>query len=233
MKYTLKSLISPYLYRVGDLLRRNNSELRKIESICTSFNHLTILGNAPTINTIDIPISNIIVCNHFWRHPHYKKIKSGYHIISDYNFILAKDIHDFIENVNQNLIIVCSKKVRRALIKRGMAHVVLFGVHYSGSWPIWRYGVKKSQLNRICQTGSTVVADIGFPLAVFLNVKKISIKGVTLDYGPSYKDYAFSVENSVLASDFYMKNIFYDRASKSLMAWIEYFEEKGGRIQWD
>ena len=69
----------------------------------------------------------------------------------------------------------------------------------------WRSRV--SRINKICQTGSTVVADLALPLADFLHVKEVNIIGVTLNYGDKLDRYAFPIHHSVVASPSYMKSI--------------------------
>ena len=193
---------------------------------------MTIIGNAPEINDIELPTTNVVICNHFWRHKHYHTIKHGFHVISDKNFCMASDIDNFIKHNNQNIVIVCSKYVRKFLLNNGLFEPVILGVNYSGAWPIWDFGVRDSRINKICQTGSTVVADLALPLADFLHVKEVNIIGVTLNYGDKLDRYAFPIHHSVVASPSYMKKHFVNRATKSINHWKTYLESKGVLVKW-
>ena len=226
------SYIKNLYYRVVDIFRRKDASIAEKEQIYSSVKKITLVGNSPCINEQTLPRSDLVICNHFWRHKHYATIKSGFHVISDTNFTKALDIHQFIQNNNKNIIIVCSNQVRHFLLANGLKNTVVLGCNYSGSWPLWSYGVRQSRIQKICQTGSTVIADLGLPLAYFLSVEELKIIGVTLNYGQNLRDYAFPVHNSILAPDDYMRKHFKHRASKSINAWCQFLSQKGVVVEW-
>lgn len=188
-----------------------------------------ILGNGGSLNKSNLPVKDVLICNHFWRHEHYALIESGHHLISDINFIHARDIHQFIENANPSISIVCSLAVRRELIKLGLTTPIL-GVNYSGTFPVWRHGVKSTNIFSICFTGSTVIVDIAFPLIKAFGACEVRVLGVDFDYGQNLRSYAFNVENSKLAPDWFMKEFWQYRASKSFDEWVGFLENQGVRI---
>lgn len=188
-----------------------------------------MLGNGPSLNLSKLPIDTVIICNHFWRHDHYQKIQSGFHIISDENFLKASDIQKFIDEVNQSICIVCSTSVRKKLLQMNInARIICF--NYTGSRPIWLFGVKEKDIKKKCQTGSTVIVDLGMPLIYALGVKKVRILGVDFDYGENHRSYAFNVKNSVLAPDWYMKKYWKKRAFQSYNHWVDLLCAEGFQV---
>lgn len=188
-----------------------------------------MLGNGPSLNMSGLPKKNVIICNHFWRHSHYNEIENGFHIISDTNFLKAEDLNIFIKNINKSICIVCSTEVRKELIKCNVTATIMC-INYSGSRPIWRNGVTEKDIKRRCQTGSTVIVDIGLPLVRALGVKKIRVLGVDFDYGSNLRSYAFDVTKSILAPDWYMERYWKKRALVSFDTWTEALETEGFQI---
>ena len=194
----------------------------------------TVLGNGPSLNArASLPIYDVLVCNHFWRHPHYAEIKSGFHLISDPLFLKADDIERFFNGLNPNLVLLTSTEIRKWLLHFGVNDAVYMPVNYSGGYPNWEYDVKKSSILKQCYTGSTVICDLGFPVLSQLKPETVELIGVDLDYGKDLKAYAFSASNSVTAPDFYMKNIWPNRAPVSVQKWIYYFRQRGIDVIWD
>ena len=196
-----------------------------------SQDNLTIIGNSPSINSKRLPLENVIVCNHFWRHPHYGRLVSGFHVISDKQFLDATDLKKFTQVCNEKLVIVCSRKIRKELIRLNVRSVIL-GVNYSGYRRLWIDKPVPEKLGDINYTGSTVVADLAFPLASYLKVGTIVMTGVDLDYSKGKTGYAFDVTNSKLASSWYMENLWKERAFMSVTNWVTCLAKKGVKVEW-
>ena len=195
---------------------------------------ISIIGNGPSISKYCLPKNNVIICNHFWIHSHYLKITEGFHIISDRRFLQAKNINKFFKNINNNLTIITTHYVRKKLLENKVYGPVIIPINYSSAFQIWenKNFIKKSIFNKICYTGSTVVADIGFPLVKYLNCNYLNIYGVDLNYGKSLKSYAFSSKGLKLADDYFMETIWKERAPKSIKLWINYLKFCNVKIKW-
>ena len=116
-----------------DLFRKKRPELQFLKGRLHK-KHYNLFGNGPSLNRHQLPVSNVIICNHFWRHPHYQKLRNGFHVVSDYNFVEAKDIHSFIEKQNDNLVFISTPKIISQLATRGYKGTAI-EINYSGSKP--------------------------------------------------------------------------------------------------
>ena len=109
----MKDLIQQFKYHpLTDILRRASHLLRdlthrpKHENLALKDIHkglcFHLLANGPSINKhANLPCENVLIFNHFWRHPHYKVIKNGLHFISDGLFLKAEDINAFYEFIRK------------------------------------------------------------------------------------------------------------------------------------
>ena len=195
---------------------------------------ISIIGNGPSINKYSLPKNNVIICNHFWKHRHYLQINEGFHIISDNRFLHAKNIKQFFNNINNKLIIVTTHYIRKKLLENKVFGPVIIPINYSSAFPIWinEKFIKKSILNKICYTGSTVVADIGFPLVRYLDCKFLNLYGVDLNYGKSFRSYAFNTKGLTLAENYFMETVWKKRAPKSISLWLSYLKFCNVKVKW-
>lgn len=189
---------------------------------------VTIIANGPSLRFVeDLPKSDVVICNHFWRHHHYHKITCGIHVVSDKKFLLAKDIDEFIASPNFNVVVFTTKYIGAKLRQRGFKGALAF-LNYSGSRPVWNKRFElKSDLSGILQTGSTVVADFALPIVKYGSAKRVHIVGMDLDYGCSGKDYGFDPSNSITEGSYFLKNFWPQLAKASVLRWIEHLEANG------
>lgn len=190
-----------------------------------------LIANGPSLKFVSqLPQNDVIVCNHFWRHHHYSNIRSGFHVISDKKFLGAKDIKKFIENQNLSLVLITTPDIGIQLKKAGYFGAIV-EVNYSGLHPVW---LSQSTLNydltKVLHTGSTVIADFGFPLIKYISAKRVLIYGLDLDYGASGKEYAFEASNSVTEPAEFLAGKWRELSRKSVQRWIKDLEKNGVSI---
>ena len=186
-----------------------------------------LLANGPSINThSNLPCKNVLIFNHFWRHPHYKVIKNGLHFISDRLFLETEDINIFYQNYNDQITIFTTDKIARVLRKNGYSGVIIT-VNYSGSRPVWRTHKLAYDLTRTLQTASTVVADFGMPFIAYTGISEVVCYGLDMDYGKDFQNYAFDATKSRTASNYYMQHLWYPRARSSIDKWVSWLQARG------
>lgn len=194
----------------------------------------TIFGNASSINTVksdNLPINDVFICNHFWSHIHYKKIKSGFHCVSDRYFLDHPRIQEFIDNNNNNIKLITTRKIWKGLNDKGFQGDVIL-VNYSGSKPIYdEYNSLTYDLTKILQTGATVAAEFCFPAAYYMGFKEIKILGFDMDYGENLDNYGVDVRGALFTNRTYLKNIWPRLAITSMQRWINYCSERDIQVR--
>lgn len=230
--WTLKRNLSLLFHAVRDVFLRKRPENKILEN--SKQNKIAqIIGGAPSINLVresNYQRNDVFILNHFWLHPFYSKIESGYHCISDKLFLKHPRINELPKLHNENVIFITTREIMSAL-KKLVPDAQFIIVNYSGSKPV--YFERNPLTSDPCltlQTGATVAADFAMPFVYYMGYKRLNIMGFDLDYGAKQDRYAYDVKGAIYTNRMYLADIWPRYAKKSLQRWIDKFIQSNVQV---